>query len=192
MSVASSRGIFRNDATVTLAPYLLAVTRPTCHRCGEELDEPLATTCDPCREELRQEIARYAEFLRASGATETALALVTGTQHSIGHLHTRAEPSKERRMATEKQSSAQKGTVHVVHISTNITTGCEHCTERIGGERFPESVNHYAEQHGYSLVHVGTETSRDTEGDLQHHTVAVLRRDVPRSAGTATVHRVNV
>jgi len=62
---------------------------------------------------------------------------------------------------------------HVVHISTNIGTGCEHCSESIGTDRFAESINHYINEHGYKLLHVGQETSEGSAG-LWHHSVAVL------------------
>jgi hypothetical protein len=65
-------------------------------------------------------------------------------------------------------------TKHVVHISTNITTGCAHCKQRIGGEDFAESVNHYLEKHGYKLLHVGSETTHDSDGGSWHSTVAIV------------------
>ena len=67
-----------------------------------------------------------------------------------------------------------KATKHLVHISTNTGTGCEHCGTPVGLEHFAKSVNHYIEQHGYTLLHVGTETSHDMRGELCHSTVAVL------------------
>ena len=68
-----------------------------------------------------------------------------------------------------------EGVQHVVFISTDITTGCEHCNERIGGtERFGGSINHYIEQHGYKLLHVGSETIRDFAGTPWHTTIAVV------------------
>lgn len=36
-------------------------------------------------------------------------------------------------------------------------------------------INHYLE-HGYELIHVGSQTSRDAEGAPSHKTVAVLGR----------------
>jgi hypothetical protein len=66
--------------------------------------------------------------------------------------------------------------VTIVHISTNISTGCEHCSFRIDGEQFAESVNHYIASHGYVLMHVGQETTEGSSG-LWHSTVAVLSKD---------------
>jgi predicted amidophosphoribosyltransferase len=59
-----------NDDAVTEAPYLLAVTRPTCHRCGDQLEEPLATTCEHCRVETLREMLRFREYLREAVALE--------------------------------------------------------------------------------------------------------------------------
>ena len=68
------------------------------------------------------------------------------------------------------------GVQHVVQISTNIGTGCEHCSTSIGLEEFAQSVNHYIEQHGYKLLHIGQETGTDMDGKPWHNTVAVLGR----------------
>src|SRR5262245_48768545 len=68
------------------------------------------------------------------------------------------------------------------HVSTNIYRGCEHCGESVGAMgngNIADSINHYIEKHGYYLLHVGTETSRDDEGNIWHHTVAVLGHDNP-------------
>jgi hypothetical protein len=70
-------------------------------------------------------------------------------------------------------SALPTGIKHVVHISTNIGTSCEHCNEHVGAERFPESINHYIQQHGYQLLHVGTESAWGDDG-VWHNTVAVL------------------
>lgn len=67
-----------------------------------------------------------------------------------------------------------EGVQHVVYITTNVGTGCEHCSEQIGLDRLPESVNHYIGQHGYKLLHVGAETSHGSDGKPWHSTVAVL------------------
>ena len=67
-----------------------------------------------------------------------------------------------------------EGIEHVVHISTNIGSCCEHCSERVGADRFAESVNHYIEKHGYRLLHMGSECDTASNGKPCHHTVAVL------------------
>lgn len=63
---------------------------------------------------------------------------------------------------------------HAVHISTNTTTGCEHCTAIFEADDFANAVNHYIEKHGYMLIHVGTETEHDSEGRPCDSTVAML------------------
>jgi hypothetical protein len=62
----------------------------------------------------------------------------------------------------------------IVKISTDIGTGCKHCGESIGLDRFEESVNHYIKAHNYKLLHVGQETTYSQEGSPWHSTVAVL------------------
>lgn len=71
-------------------------------------------------------------------------------------------------------------TKRILYINTNISAipnTCEHCghefTEYAG---FAGQVNHYLEQHGYTLLHVGAESSRDyNTGQPYHSTVAVLQ-----------------
>ncbi len=63
---------------------------------------------------------------------------------------------------------------HVVHVSTGIDTGCEHCVKEIGSEGFAKSVNHYIDKHSYKLLHVGSETVHDDTGKPWHTTVAIL------------------
>ena len=68
-------------------------------------------------------------------------------------------------------------------VSSNIGTSCDHCNERIGafelsGDITP-SINHYIEAHGYCLLHVGTQTSHDTNGQPWQSTVAILGHDNP-------------
>jgi len=65
-------------------------------------------------------------------------------------------------------------TKHVTHISTNVHRSCEHCSTSIGGDRLAESINHYIKEHGYSIIHVGTETVPSDKGEPWHTTVAVL------------------
>jgi len=67
-----------------------------------------------------------------------------------------------------------EGIGHIVHISTDTGTSCEHCRTSIGLDRFAESVNHYIREHDYTLLHIGQETSHDSEGKPWHSTVAVL------------------
>ena len=72
--------------------------------------------------------------------------------------------------------SYYEGINHVIHVSTNIGAGCEHCDISIGLEKFAASINHYIEQHGYKLLHVGAETTDDLSGHPWHGSDAVLGR----------------
>lgn len=67
-----------------------------------------------------------------------------------------------------------EGINHVVHISTDEGKSCEHCDFRVGLENFAESINHYINDHGYKLLHVGQESSRDFEGNPFQLTAATL------------------
>ncbi len=67
-----------------------------------------------------------------------------------------------------------EGIKHVVHISTGTGTRCEHCDANFKHEEFADPINHYIEQHGYRLLHVGTETIDDEDGNPWHTSVAVL------------------
>ncbi len=73
-----------------------------------------------------------------------------------------------------KEEHPYAGVQHVVYVSTNISSGCQHCHQQIDGEEFAESVNHYIQQHGYRLLHVGSQTDRGDRDELWHFTVAVL------------------
>ena len=60
-----------------------------------------------------------------------------------------------------------------VKLSSDVTQGCDHCDEMLG-EGVTGSINHFIEVHGYRLLNVGTETSRDRDGNIRHTTVAIL------------------
>ncbi len=74
--------------------------------------------------------------------------------------------------------SYYEGIEHVIYISTSIRARCEDCDELLGGsdELLAPAINHHIEQHGYKLLHVGTETSRNISDDLWLSTVAVLSK----------------
>jgi hypothetical protein len=73
----------------------------------------------------------------------------------------------------------------VVNLSTNVMTGCQICSQPVGGEHFQDSINHYLTKHGYSLLHVGSETIHGPDGKPWHTTVAVLgtKEKSPAGAG---------
>ena len=72
------------------------------------------------------------------------------------------------------QENFYNGIEHIVHISTNISTGCKLCSFSIRNDNFAENVNHFINQHGYKLLHIGAEADVNDEGKTIHHTVAVL------------------
>lgn len=82
-----------------------------------------------------------------------------------------------------------EGIKHVVHISTDTEEHCEHCDVSFDHEKIAESINHYIEQHGYRLLHVGTESCHDMNGDLWHSSVAVLgvEKNLPKWSPPQTV-----
>jgi len=60
-------------------------------------------------------------------------------------------------------------------ISTNILESCKHgCKLPYGGEFFEFNVNHYIQDHGYKVLHIGQESTFDEEGKPYHSTIAVL------------------
>jgi hypothetical protein len=66
----------------------------------------------------------------------------------------------------------------VVKISTDETLTsqkCVVCAIPVGLDRLEKSINHYIQEHGYKLLHVGTETAKSNEGNgLYYSTVAIL------------------
>jgi len=62
----------------------------------------------------------------------------------------------------------------VVYLSTNIDKSCEVCQFRFNNwYDLGNRIQHYLD-HGYKLLHVGSETSHDDEGKPWHSTVAVV------------------
>ena len=65
-------------------------------------------------------------------------------------------------------------TKQVVKLSSNISETCKHCNTQLKGEDLDDSINHYIKEHGYKILHVGSETSESYDGKLWIHTVAML------------------
>jgi len=62
-----------------------------------------------------------------------------------------------------------------IYLSTNIGKSCEICRASfIDYHDIAREINHYLD-HGYKLLHVGSETSHDDDGKPWHATVAVLK-----------------
>lgn len=65
----------------------------------------------------------------------------------------------------------------IIHISTEHEPFCEFCKYQHNYEKLYDidfAVNHYIEKHGYKLLHLGSETNFDTEGNLLTSTVAIV------------------
>lgn len=69
----------------------------------------------------------------------------------------------------------------VVYVSSNISHHCEYCDRRefIGGENFTDSINHYIQNHGFELIHVGQESVMGSDGKQYQTTVAILGHSNP-------------
>ena len=84
-------------------------------------------------------------------------------------------------MAAKKPPPSRRRTpsagkvTRVVTVSTSTGANCEDCrVEPIGLDHFEDGINHYIQAHGYTLLHVGQETSTDFEEPPWQSTVAVL------------------
>ena len=63
----------------------------------------------------------------------------------------------------------------VAQVSSNISGPCEECGANLDGSRnWVGAVNHYLGGHGYELLHVGQESSRDDQGEIWQFTIAVV------------------
>lgn len=69
-----------------------------------------------------------------------------------------------------------EGIQHVVQIRSEVTSGCKVCQTAISLDDFDARINHYIEQHGYKILHIGTQTEKSYEfdGQLWHSVIAVL------------------
>ena len=63
---------------------------------------------------------------------------------------------------------------HVVRICTNEPSRCEHCDFQIRSHSFAEAINHYISEHGYAVIHIGTESAMTNKDEPYHTTVAML------------------
>jgi hypothetical protein len=78
-------------------------------------------------------------------------------------------------MVTKKSTTTDTNVARVVGVSSSIHGPCEVCGEPLGfkDEGIAAKINHYLE-HGYRLLHVGSDTSHADNGELWHSTVAIL------------------
>jgi hypothetical protein len=63
---------------------------------------------------------------------------------------------------------------HVVHLANDLIRPCEECGKLERSEFLADRINHYIAEHGYVLLHIGTETTRDQDGKPWFITVALL------------------
>ena len=67
---------------------------------------------------------------------------------------------------------------HTVALSTNSIGGCDEChdpfSDSATADYLTAGINHYIEKHGYTLLHVGTETEHHDGKSLWSSTVAIL------------------
>lgn len=71
-------------------------------------------------------------------------------------------------------TSEYEGIKHVVHLASDLIRPCEECGKLQQSELLADRINHYIDQHDYLLLHVGSETTRDQDGNPWLITVAVL------------------
>jgi hypothetical protein len=74
-----------------------------------------------------------------------------------------------------KPASHPPGDKSVIYLNTNTLTSCQACNFSFNDwYDLGKQIQHYIE-HGYKVIHVGQETSRDNEGNPWQSTVAVLK-----------------
>jgi hypothetical protein len=83
-------------------------------------------------------------------------------------------------------------TKRVTKVSTNESRGCEHCNFSVSHEDLPGAINHFITEHGYKVLHVGTETVYDMASKPWHTTVAVLGCDTPPALKPVPVVSVHI
>ncbi len=66
------------------------------------------------------------------------------------------------------------GINEVLHINTEESTKCEPCDQTFNYDNFAGAMNHYMKNHGYRILHIGTETNLDGQGRIWNRTAAVL------------------
>lgn len=74
------------------------------------------------------------------------------------------------------EDNLYKNIDRIIHVSTAMLFGCEHCDVNLGPSGFDFSVNHYIQEHGYNLLYLGRESSLGPDEKIIESTVAVLGR----------------
>jgi len=62
---------------------------------------------------------------------------------------------------------------HVVQLSSDVHGPREECRDSRADDDVGNAINHYSE-HGYVLLHVGTQTTHDLDGKPSHSTVTIM------------------
>lgn len=90
---------------------------------------------------------------------------------------------------------------HLIGLSSDAHVPCQECDQLRSGDDFSVATlvmaaNHYVNEHGYRILHIGEETATDHRGRHQHNTVIVLgtndASNVVRIAAERDAHRSNV
>jgi hypothetical protein len=83
---------------------------------------------------------------------------------------------------------------HVKRLISDVYAGCDHCdyVPGLNTTDLDTQINHYIKEHGYRLLHIGPESSRDYEHNPVTLTVAVLGNDSPPPIVTRTGTKVVV
>ncbi len=68
-----------------------------------------------------------------------------------------------------------KETKHTIYLSSNVEGLCKICGCKINDyDGLSGKINHFIEEHGYKLLHIGQETSLDHKGNPWQSTVAIV------------------
>lgn len=62
---------------------------------------------------------------------------------------------------------------HVVQLSSDVHVPCEECREYRTDDNVGNAINHYLD-HGYVLLHVGTQTAHNRDREPTYSTIAIM------------------
>jgi len=86
-------------------------------------------------------------------------------------------------MLAQREANDLKKIKHIVKLRSDVRdTSCEECDKWWGaghGSSYPiaDHANHYVQDHGYRILHIGQETTHDDSGTPSHSTVFILGTD---------------
>ncbi|KTC95508.1 hypothetical protein [Legionella feeleii] len=70
---------------------------------------------------------------------------------------------------------------NTIKLSSNYSDGvCKDCSLSIRNG-LDEMMNHYLQQHGYVILHIGAESERDFDHSLLTHTIVILGKNLSES-----------